>query len=103
MATINGPKVQIPNTGQLDPGWASFHHSVQQVAFNSTRSGPAASRPTDQLLARWIGMPYFNTDIQQTEFLASIRPDVWITWTNGSSVTPSTSASSSTRSAPGAT
>ena len=86
MATITGPKVQVPSPiipmfddqGVMHPQWQVFHHSVQQVAYNMSRSGPTASRPTSNLDARWIGMPYFDTTLGLTIYLKSVNPDVWV-------------------------
>ena len=89
----SGPKIQAPsNLGQMfetgpngeiigtKPQYASFLHSLQQTAFAVTRSGPTTSRPTSNMDGRWIGMPFFDTDISQTVFLQSVNPDVWVTW-----------------------
>ena len=90
MATIAGPKIQVPSA-LSDPfvrdgagkilawrsDWASFFHSAQQTVFLLTRSGPTASRPTSVIDGRWIGMPYYDTTLGLPVFLHSVNPDVW--------------------------
>ena len=86
MPTITGPKIQIPSPlakivregGITSYEWQAFLDSVQQVAYNGSRSGPTASRPTDSFKGRWIGMPYFDMDLGYPIFLKSINPDVWV-------------------------
>lgn len=86
MATIEGPKVSMPSAlsnvqrsdGNVSVEWAAFFNALQQVAFGGTRSGPTASRPTDALKGRWIGMPYFDTDLGIAIWLLSVNPDVWV-------------------------
>lgn len=82
---ISGPKVQVPDAGLSvfdDSGnmrfeWQQFFHVIQQVAFAGSRSGPTASRPTEQMDGRWIGMPYYDTDLGYEINLDSVNPDVW--------------------------
>ncbi len=86
MTTITGPKVQVPTAvqpffdeaGLVHPQWQVFHHAVQQIVFNVSRSGPTASRPTSTLDGRYIGMPYFDTTLGLTVHLKSVNPDVWV-------------------------
>ena len=88
MTTIAGPKVQVPTalqpmfdeSGALHPQWQAFHHSVQQIVFNVSRSGPTASRPTSTLDGRFIGMPFFDTSLGFEIRLQSVNPDVWVRW-----------------------
>jgi len=88
MPTIEGPKLQIPSPaarmvregGSTSYEWQAFFDSVQQVAYNGTRSGPTASRPTDSFKGRWIGMPYFDTTLGYVIHLQSVNPDVWVRW-----------------------
>lgn len=47
----------------LRPDWASLFQSMQQLTFASTRYGPTAERPTSTMASRYIGMPYFDTDL----------------------------------------
>lgn len=87
MATIAGPNVSMPSTlsklqradGNVSVEWAAFFNALQQIAFDATRSGPTASRPTDALKGRWIGMPYFDTTLGIPIWLQSVGPpDVWV-------------------------
>lgn len=90
MATITGPKIQTPSpltpivddSGSIHPVWQTYFHSVQQVAFNATRSGPTASRPTSALDGRYVGMPYFDTTLGYLVWLKTATPysssDVWV-------------------------
>ncbi len=83
MATIAGPSIQIKagqftdETGQLTVAGLTFLHSVQQATWNSTRSGPTASRPTSSVQGRWIGMQFYDTTLGKAIFLHSVNPDVW--------------------------
>ena len=84
--TIAGPKVQVPTSlqnivdenGVIHPQWQGFFHSVQQIIFASTRSGPTASRPTSVLDGRFIGQPFFDTTLGLEVRLKSVNPDVWV-------------------------
>ena len=86
MPTIAGPVFQMPASdskliderGNLGLEWAAFLHSVQQVAFNLSRSGPTASRPTSTLTGRYVGMDYFDTTLGLKVTLKSVGPDVWV-------------------------
>ena len=75
MATIKGPKVQMPSAvsqmfetdGQgniigLSQEWAQFYHALEGLANADTKSGPTASRPTSSMQWRYVGMP-FSTPI----------------------------------------
>ena len=83
---INGPKIQVPSpitppideNGRLHPSWQVFHHSVQQLLFAMTRSGPTTSRPTSAMDGRYIMMPYGDTTLGLTVYLKSTNPDVWV-------------------------
>ena len=90
MATITGPKIQMPsaisqivNIGEdgkavsIAIDWASLFHSLQQTTFNLSRSGPTASRPLKTLDGRYIGMPFYDTTLGLPIFLHSVNPDVW--------------------------
>jgi hypothetical protein len=83
MTTIQGPKIQIKagafvdQSGQPTPEGLIFLSSIQQTAFNSTRSGPSTSRPTSAITGRWIGMPYYDTTLGYVIHLHSVDPDVW--------------------------
>lgn len=58
--------------------WQAFFHTVGDVVYNVTRSGPTASRPTSSQDNRWVGMPYFDTTLGKPIFLKSVNPDVWV-------------------------
>jgi hypothetical protein len=89
MATIDGPKVQMPPANSpftvpvgdeyhnLTPESAQFLHAVQQIVFYSSRSGPTGSRPTGTT-QRWIGMPYFDTTLGLPVFLSIASTNVWV-------------------------
>jgi hypothetical protein len=64
--------------GLVHPQWQVFFHSAQQIVFNASRSGPTASRPTNALDGRYVGMPYFDTTLGLTVYLKSVAPDVWV-------------------------
>lgn len=91
MATIAGPKIQMPpalsklvmqgQEGQImgvGQDWSSFFSAMQQVVYNASRSGPTASRPTDILIGRYVGMPYYDTTLGKPIWLESTNPDVWV-------------------------
>lgn len=89
MPSIAGPKLQVPSpqtavhstsSGKVAVPWQVFFHGVQQIAFNGSRSGPTASRPTSDLDGRWIGMPYFDTTLGIVIHLQAVNPDVWVRW-----------------------
>ena len=92
---ITGPKIQNPQTlsdvvdivqgpqGEiismtLNTQWAAFFHSLQQTAFNVSRSGPTTSRPTSDLEGRFVGMPFFDSTLGYTVFLKIASTDVWV-------------------------
>jgi hypothetical protein len=91
MAAIAGPKLQMPPalskiatqdaqgmiTGTAQD-WSAFFSAVQQVVYNGSRSGPTASRPTDTLIGRYVGMPYYDTTLGKPIWLESTNPDVWV-------------------------
>src|SRR5712692_4943498 len=89
-----GPLVQMPSVlvpildytltpvGGLDKlhlkqEWGQYLHALETIAFNGTRSGSTSVRPTSSTQGRWIGMPYFDTDLGYDVFLKSVNPDVW--------------------------
>ena len=80
-----GPKIQLPPAASplvtnnvLNTAWGQYLHSVQQIAFLVSRSGPTASRPTSAVDGRYVGMPYFDTTLGYPVFLKSVNPDVWV-------------------------
>lgn len=85
MAQQQGPKVQVPTSlqeiidqdGKVKQEWATFFHALQQTSHNGTRSGPTASRPTDRTL-RWVGMPYFDTDLGKSVYLKIASSNTWV-------------------------
>ena len=84
MPVIVGPPIQVPavkivdKDGNMAREWATFFSSVQQIAFNHSRSGPTASRPTSTVPNRYIGMDYFDTTLGLKVTLKSTNPDVWV-------------------------
>lgn len=90
--TIQGPKVQMPSAmaawfttdGQgnitgLTQDAAQFLHALEGLANADTRSGPTAARPTRTMQWRYVGMPYFDTDLGKTVFLKTpSTTDVWV-------------------------
>ena len=84
-----GPNVQFPSPltpviqeveGQLGLtiDYATFLHTLQSIAFYSTRNGPTTSRPTSSSEARWIGMPFFDTTLGKPVFLKIASTSVWV-------------------------
>lgn len=82
MATIAGPKVQMPGglfllaDGNLSIEAQTFFNALQSIAFYSSRSGPTASRPTASSY-RWIGMPFYDTTLGLPVFLHIASTSVW--------------------------
>lgn len=90
-ATIQGPRVQMPSAmsawfttdGQgnitgLTQEAAQFLHALEGLANAETRSGPTAARPTTSMQFRFIGMPYFDTDLGLPVFLKTASSSVWV-------------------------
>lgn len=83
---INGPRIQLPpansplvtDAGTVSQDFQVFFHSIQQTAFNVSRSGTTASRPTSKLDGRFVGMPYFDTTLGFEIWIKSVNPDVWV-------------------------
>lgn len=88
---IAGPNIQIPTSltdmfefdaqGKIlsvKPAWASFWSQVGQLLFAETRNGPTSSRPTSALPSRYIGMPYFDTDLGFPVYLETASSDAWV-------------------------
>jgi len=84
-----GPNLQPPSPltpiitedGTVTMGYATLFHTLQSIAFYSTRSGPTSTRPTSTSEARWIGMPYFDTSLSTRGmpiFLAVASTNVWV-------------------------
>lgn len=91
MATIAGPKVQMPATlsqmfetdGQgnilaIKQEWGQFFHALQGIVYNISRSGPSSSRPTSTTPWRYVGMPFYDTNLSTEIFLQSVNPDAWV-------------------------
>lgn len=87
---IAGPNIGFPSVAEpmftldlerqslaLTYEWGAFFSQVNQLLFNMSRSGPTASRPTETLPSRWIGMPYYDSTLGLPVFLHSTNPDVW--------------------------
>lgn len=86
MASIAGPKVQLPSgpfmgpDGDLSIDATVFLMAVQSITFYCSRSGPTASRPTTTSF-RWIGMPYFDTSLGtkgKPIWLAVASSNAWV-------------------------
>ena len=85
MATITGPKIQLPSAyqtlvdenGVLHPEWQSMFRAIQQTTFNISRSGPTASRPTSSIKGYYIGMNFYDTTIGKPIYLTSTNPFIW--------------------------
>lgn len=81
--TISGPKIQIIRSQLTDAqghptnDGLTFLHSVQQITWGLSRTGPTTSRPTSKVDGRWIGMPYYDSTLGKPVFLHSVNPDVW--------------------------
>jgi hypothetical protein len=73
-----GKNVQLPTVGAPEFTRQQFLQGLQEGVFNMTLSGPTTSRPTSTLPGRWIGMPYFDTDLGYQINLRSVNPDVWV-------------------------
>ena len=91
MATIAGPKVEVPaalsqmfdtdtngNILAVKPEWQSFFHALQQIAFLVSRSGPTGSRPTSTTAARFTGLPFFDTTLGLPVFLKTASSNAWV-------------------------
>jgi len=82
-----GPNVQAPSpfSKMMDAGgnvafeWQSMFSMLQAIAYNGTRSGTTANRPTSSVAVRWVGMPYYDTTLGIPIWLESVSPaDVWV-------------------------
>jgi hypothetical protein len=51
---------------------------LQQITFNVSRSGPTASRPTSTTPNRFVGMPFFDTDLGLPIFLKTASSNAWV-------------------------
>lgn len=91
MATITGPKVQMPSTMSemfekdgdgkilgLKPQWAQFFNALQGVTYSASRSGASTSRPTSSMPWRYAGMPFFDTSLGKPIYLKTASSDVWV-------------------------
>ena len=82
---IKGPNIQLPSINQtlvddqgiVHPEWQTLFRALQQTAYNITRSGPTASRPTAILHGYYIGMQYYDTTLNKPIFLTSTNPFIW--------------------------
>lgn len=91
MATITGPRVQMPSTAAemfqtdaqgriigIKPEWAQFFHALEGISNAHTKSGPTSSRPTSTMQWRYVGMPFFDTTLGLTVFLKIASTSVWV-------------------------
>lgn len=83
-----GLNLQVPGSftrlskgdGMVTQEWQLLFQTMSQAVYNMARSGPTASRPTQDQQNRWIGMPYFDTTLGYVVHLQSVNPDVWVRW-----------------------
>lgn len=65
----------------LRQDWAALFQSLQDASLAATRYGTTSQRPTYQM-QRYIGMPYFDTDLGLPVFLETATrfasTDVWV-------------------------
>ena len=91
MTTIAGPKVQMPGTlsqmfemdehgniTSLRPEWAHFFTALQGLEYSATRNGPSTSRPNSTMPFRYVGMPFFDTDLGKPIFLKTASSNAWV-------------------------
>ena len=91
MATIKGPKLQMPSTlaemflrdqqgniTGLTNEWAQFFHALEGIGNAHTKSGPTSSRPTSTMQWRYTGMPFFDTTLGLTIFLKTASSNAWV-------------------------
>lgn len=90
--TIQGPRVQMPSamsswfvtdeqgniTGMKQES-AQFLHACEGLLNAITKSGPTAARPTSTMQWRFVGMPYFDTDLGFSVFLKQAgSTSIWV-------------------------
>jgi hypothetical protein len=91
MATITGPKIQMPtslsqmftfdeqgNITGLRQEWAQFFHAIEGILNAETKSGPTASRPTTSMQFRFVGMRFFDTTLGKPVFLKTASSSAWV-------------------------
>jgi hypothetical protein len=91
MATIAGPRIQMPtsmsqmftfdeqgNITGLRPEWAQFFHTVEGLLNSVSKSGPTGSRPTTSMQFRFVGMPFFDTTLGKPIFLKTASSSAWV-------------------------
>ena len=82
---VSGPNVQLPSPfspvsgegGTVTVDWQTFFQVLQQGAYNLSRSGPTADRPTSTVPGRWVGMPFYDTTLGFPVYLAIASTNVW--------------------------
>ena len=75
---MSGPNIEFPFTKDIPPTLVPLLSGLQMTAFASTRNGSTSARPTNEMLGRYIGMPFLDMTLGKPIFLLSINPDVWI-------------------------
>jgi hypothetical protein len=75
---LSGPNIQFPFTKDIPTPLVPLLSSLQITAVASSRNGLTAERPTEKMLGRYIGMPFFDLTLGKPVFLLSINPDVWV-------------------------
>lgn len=63
---------------RMNPAWAAAFQLVFQNAYVATRNGPTTQRPVSTTIARFVGMPYFDTTLGYPVFLKYATSSVWV-------------------------
>jgi hypothetical protein len=75
---LSGPNIQFPFTKDIPTPLVPLLSSLQITAVASTRNGSSSARPTEEMLGRYIGMPFFDLTLGKPVFLLSTNPDIWV-------------------------
>lgn len=73
---VRGEEGQVTRI-ELKQDWAAFLQSLQDMAIAQSRYGTTAQRPTSQM-QRYVGMPYFDTDLGLPVFLKTASSNAWV-------------------------
>lgn len=79
MASFDIPDVfpMVDEGRKASSPWVAWFSRVHAIASAAQQSGTTAQRPTSGL---WIGRRYWDTDLAQAVYVASVRPVVWADW-----------------------